>query len=132
VTFPGRLFGRAFALPLVVLVSAGSAGSGCSSPEKLGGEGAECNTFTECAGGMICVPDGTQMICSSDASAYATTEEAGALREAAAPVAVDGSTPPAAEAASPGPEASVAPVDDSATPASDSAAPPAQDAAEEP
>lgn len=62
-------------------------GAGCSSPQKEGGEGAQCTVFTDCAGGLFCVPVGSQMICSADAAALVMIEEAGAASktEAAAP-----------------------------------------------
>jgi hypothetical protein len=123
-------------------------GAGCSSPEKEGAEGAQCNVFTDCAGGLFCV----QMICTSDAAALVMIEDAGTPMQAeaaAAPPEGDGSgvdmadgsvgtgAPPAGDASA-GPDVSTMPAEagpapaDDAAPVEAAAPPPPDDAGDEP
>jgi hypothetical protein len=142
VAFGGFLLATALA-GVCALGSIG--GAGCSSPEKEGGEGAQCNVFTDCAGGLFCV----QMICTSDAAALVMIEEAGTPMQAeaaAAPPEGDGSgggTPdgsvgtggPPAGDASAGPDVSTMPAEagpPASGPAEDAAPPSVDDASDEP
>ena len=141
VAFRGFLLATALA-GVCALGSIG--GVGCSSPEKEGGEGAQCNVFTDCAGGLFCVPLGSQMICSADAAALDTTEEVGTPMQAeaaAAPPEGDGSGadtpdgsvgtggPPAGDATA-DPDVSAMPAEAGPAPAADAA--PAEDVAPSP
>ena len=149
----GRFLAGSLATAALGLVILGSAvGTGCSSPEKAGGEGAQCSVFTDCAGGLFCVPLGSQLICSADAAALDKTEESGAAApaEAAATPPGDGAqgtsgggTPDAASGASgssgdgasgtPGmPEASSTPPADDAAAPEEAAPPSTDDAGDEP
>ena len=149
----GRFLAGFLATAVLGLCMLGSAfGTGCSSPEKAGAEGAQCQVFTDCAGGLFCVPVGSQMICSADASALVMIEEAGAAAqgEAAATAPGDGAgatsgggTPDSASGTSGSsgddasgtsavPEASGTPPADDATAPEEAASPPTDDAGDEP
>jgi hypothetical protein len=99
---------------------------GCSSAEKLGGKGASCLLFTDCAVGLVCVETSpSTMECSSDTSGLVMIEEAGAPPEAAvaAPAddagsSIDGGTVSSVDAGGASPtlmDAGASPVDGTAT-----------------
>lgn len=93
----GAAAGRVLAVSAVFCVL-----FGCSSPEKLGGVGAPCLLFTDCAAGLVCVPASpSSMQCSRDPSSLFSTEEAGAPADATVVVAADGAAPPIEEATGP-------------------------------
>jgi hypothetical protein len=100
---------------------------GCSSAEKLQGQGGVCFTVSDCQEGLACVPqkDGSR-ICSSDLTPIQMAAEAGGtMPEAAVDGAVDGGSSDAtAPADSPMPvDTGTAPMDTGAPPA-DTGTPP--------
>jgi hypothetical protein len=135
------LGGFLFAVAVTGLWAFGSVAEvACSSPEKQGGEGAQCEVFSDCSGGLFCV----QMVCTSDAAALVMIEEAGATPQAEAASSVPesdatgvgtpdgggGTGEPPGDDASVGPdvtampaEAGTAPVDEAAPPDEASSAP---------
>ncbi len=72
--------GRAFLALGLLGVSAWVAWA-CSSSEKLGGPGASCLLFTDCATNLVCAPNGagTSMECTADAAGLIQTEDATAV-----------------------------------------------------
>ncbi|HXX70117.1 MAG TPA: hypothetical protein VEK07_23260 [Polyangiaceae bacterium] len=65
---------RAFAPATLAL----TASLGCSTPEALGGPGAPCTLATDCAEGLVCIPQSNNTRqCSNDLAAIQFVEEAG-------------------------------------------------------
>ena len=69
---------RAFWLLAGAAASAAIAIVACSASPKLAGMGETCLQATDCADGLVCIPQkGGSRVCSNDLSSIQTTEEAG-------------------------------------------------------
>jgi len=105
---------RGFALATLAL----AASAGCSTPEALGGPGAPCTLATDCAEGLVCIPQpNNTRQCSNDLAAIQFVEEAGASTGGAAQGGATGGAPTdATSAAADAPASSPASTDSGDTP----------------